>query len=127
MQYLGLLGKFYVVLSLFFQKFLDKMKIDEQMLDERGFGDEAEELLSEEKRGKLNLKLKVTPKLIGTAVRTLATLSELVLTLDYIESIGEMFISIQCQFVHHCVCLPCKFQCTSCICFLFFSPSQKNI
>ena len=86
---------------LFFQKFLDKMKIDEQMLDERGFGDEAEELLSEEKRGKLNLKLKVTPKLIGTAVRTLGTLSELVLTLDYIESIGEMFVSIQCQFVHH--------------------------
>ena len=77
---------------LFFQKFLDKMKIDEQMLDERRFADEADELLSEEKRGKLNLKLKVTPKLIGTAVRTLGTLSELVLTLDYIESIGEMFV-----------------------------------
>ena len=68
------------------------------MLDERELDVEAEELLSAEKRSKLSqLKdtlsnVKVTPQLIGTAVRTLGTLSELVLILDYLESVGEMFV-----------------------------------
>ena len=74
------------------------------MLDERELDVEAGELQSAEKRSKLADKLKnvkVTPQLIGTAVRTLGTLSELVLILDYIESVGETLVLIQHQSVYY--------------------------